>query len=77
MTVDRRVSNFDQFFSGLPISLSEQPHPTSVGPPRLAEDGSVRAGVSLPTRAKQRAEAPAARSGWRLILHDGVNRRKQ
>ena len=35
--VDRRVSNFDQFFVGLPISLYGWPHRTSLGP-RLAED---------------------------------------
>ena len=28
-----RVSNFDQFFVGLPISLYERPRRTSVGPP--------------------------------------------
>ena len=30
---DRWVSNFDQFFVGLPISLYEWPHRTSLGPP--------------------------------------------
>ena len=34
---DRWLSNFDQFFVGLPISLYERPHRTSVGP-RLAAD---------------------------------------
>jgi hypothetical protein len=34
---NRWLSNFDQFFVGLPISLYERPHRTSVGP-RLAAD---------------------------------------
>ena len=36
--IDRRVSNFDQFFVGLPINLYERPHRNVGRPPRLAED---------------------------------------
>src|SRR6478672_1045189 len=52
--VDRRVSNFDQFFLGLPISLYERPASYVASPPRLAERcGRLSAGVSLPARARK------------------------
>ena len=47
------MSNFDQFFVGLPISLYERPHRTSVVP-RLAEDVVRLVPVFPPGNAQKR-----------------------
>ena len=54
---DRRLSNFDQFFVGLPISLYERPHHTSVGPPSSRRCGPL-VPVFSPGNAAPRVPTP-------------------
>ena len=42
---DQRVSNFDQFFVGLPISVYQRPRRTSVVPPCSRRCGPLCAGI--------------------------------
>jgi hypothetical protein len=54
------MSNFDQFFTGLPISLYERPHRTS---PLLAEDEPVVRLVPAPgCRGRGDGSSPAPKS---------------
>ena len=50
------MSNFDQFFVGLPISVYKRPYRTSPGPPSNRRCGPLGAGIPLPaTQASQPA----------------------
>ena len=68
--VDRRVSNFDQFFVRLPIKLIKRPHRTSVVPPSSRRCGLFAPVFSLPARAPNALRRPAARSGWASYLYE-------
>src|SRR6185312_8209370 len=68
----RRMSNFDQFFVELPLTLQLQPTSfSSVVPPSSRRCGCLSAGLSPGTRAKAHG-VPTPHWGWGGILQENL-----